>query len=368
MRQDAIRDLAVAVTLPHQLGPISLARWEMLIRLARSADVLGKIGIGFEAHGLLASVPEQPRRHLASAALIARRQAREVRTEVRHIEAALLFAQSEFILLKGAAYALAGLRAGQGRMMSDIDILVPRDRLPFVESALMRHGWSSTVKSAYDQRYYRQWMHEIPPMRHVHRSTTIDVHHAILPLTSASHPSSALLWDASRSLGNDAKTRVLDDVDMLLHSASHLFHDGELEHGFRSLVDLDALLRELGERPGFWRRIVPRAIALELIRPLFYALRYSSKLLHTPVPDSVWSELSQTPGASPGRLLLIWMDALFERALMPHHQMVQDRWTPAALWLLFVRGHWLRMPPWLLAIHLTRKAFANKPVPETPPP
>jgi len=28
-----------------------------------------------------------------------------------------------------------------------------------------------------------------------------------------------------------------------------------------------------------------------------------------------------------------------------------------AVWLLFVRSHWLRMPPGLLAAHLLRKAF-----------
>lgn len=368
MSNTTIRDLAVAVTQPEALGTLSLVRWEMVVRLARSSDVLGKIGIGFETKGLLANVPDQPRRHLASAALIARRQAREVKTEVRAIEAALALAESEFILLKGAAYALSGLRAGQGRMMSDIDILVRRDRLPFVESALMRHGWAATVKSAYDQRYYREWMHEIPPMRHVHRSTTIDVHHAILPLTSASHPSSTLLWQASRTLDTEGKLRVLDDVDMLLHSASHLFHDGELEHGFRSLVDLDALLREFGERQGFWDRLVPRAVELELARPLSYALRYCARLLDTPVPNAVSSQLAQVKGAVPGARQQKWMDALFERALKPHHAAVQDRWTPFALWALYVRGHWLRMPPWLLVIHLARKALTPKPAPETPPP
>jgi hypothetical protein len=30
---------------------------------------------------------------------------------------------------------------------------------------------------------------------------------------------------------------------MVLHSATHLFYDGELNHGLRDLVDLDDLLR-----------------------------------------------------------------------------------------------------------------------------
>jgi hypothetical protein len=47
------------------------------------------------------------------------------------------------ILLKGAAYTMAGLAPGRGRMFSDIDILVPKERLDEVEAALMLHGWAS---------------------------------------------------------------------------------------------------------------------------------------------------------------------------------------------------------------------------------
>ena len=50
------------------------------------------------------------------------------------------------------------------------------------EAALMLDGWASGHRSAYDQRYYRTWMHELPPMQHIQRGTVLDVHHAIAPL------------------------------------------------------------------------------------------------------------------------------------------------------------------------------------------
>ena len=161
--------------------------------------------------------------------------------------------------------------------------------------------------------------------------------------------------------------RVLSPVDMLLHSATHLFHEGELEQGFRGLADIDSLLRELGAQPGFWQSIVARSVELELTRPLFYALRYSQMMLNTPVPQDVQDELSRTAGARPARTTLAMMDALFTRALSPHHYSASDHWTPLARWLLYVRGHWLRMPPWLLVVHLVRKALVPKPVSQTPP-
>jgi hypothetical protein len=49
------------------------------------------------------------------------------------------------------------------------------------------------------------------------------------------------------------------------------------------------------------------------------------------------------------------MDTLLDRALLPAEQ--PPRLGPSlARWLLYVRSHWLRMPPWLLAGHLFRKA------------
>ena len=56
---------------------------------------------------------------------------------------------------------------------------------------------------------------------------------------------------------------------------------------------------------------------------------------------------------------LVLMDALFLRALRPTHASTSDGWTPLARWLLYVRGHWMRMPPKLLILHLARKAWMS---------
>jgi hypothetical protein len=57
----------------------------------------------------------------------------------------------------------------------------------------------------------------------------------------------------------------------------------------------------------------------------------------------------------PQRLLL---DALYGRALQSPHPSCADYASGIARRLLFVRAHWLRMPPRLLARHLAHKAFA----------
>ena len=123
----------------------------------------------------------------------------------------------------------------------------------------MLHGWATSKTTAYDQRYYRRWMHELPPLRHISRQTMLDVHHAILPITARLKPDSAKLLAASRPIAGEPRLRVLAPVDMVLHSATHLFCNEDVGNGLRDLVDLDSLLREFAQRERISGRGSPRA-------------------------------------------------------------------------------------------------------------
>lgn len=353
--------LLEALRQPARLATFTLAEWDLLLRQASTANLMAHLYYLAERHDLLAQVPAPARIHLGWAHRVAMRHVRAARWEVRLIGQALAELDQPLLLLKGAAYTMARLPPGAGRLYSDIDILLPRAALPVAEGMLMLHGWVSTHLDQYDQRYYRQWMHELPPMVHARRQTAIDVHHAILPLTAAVHPDPALLRASAVPVPGQSGLQVLAPHDMVLHSAAHLLFDGELEHGTRDLADLDALLRHFGTSPAFWDGLVPRARQLELGRTLFYALRYCALLLHTPVPQAVQADAARD---GPHPLLLAMMDRLFNRALLPAHPSCADRWTPAARLLLYIRANWLRMPPLLLARHLFHKAFLSRKAPE----
>jgi hypothetical protein len=353
--------LLQALRAPASVTRFSLRDWDLLLRQASGANVAASLASVLAEHALLPSVPEQARRHLEWITVQARRHRQSVAFEVDLIGRALAGLGVRVILLKGAAYASAGLPAAGGRMFADVDILVPRERLGDVESALMVHGWVSTHLDDYDQRYYREWMHELPPMENMQRGTLIDVHHAILPLTSAARPDPAALRAAALPLAGQAPFAVLAPTDMVLHSAVHLFYDGELDHGVRDLLDMHRLLQRFGETPDFWPALAARARELELARPLFYALRYANALLDTPVPAAALAggALSVAAGGEPPRALRLLMDALFLRALLPNHASCNGPLTGAARFLLYVRANWLRMPPLLLARHLFHKAFLS---------
>lgn len=333
---------------------LSTAQWEPVIHQARCADVLARLAVRLADAGQLQAVHSGPREHLQSALQVARAQQAEVRREAGLIGQALSHLGILVVLLKGAAYVMAGLPAMQGRLFSDIDLLVPRSALPAVEAALMLGGWLGTHHDAYDQRYYREWMHELPPMQHVRRGTTLDVHHNILPLTVRQPPDAALLLAQAVAVPGGAGLHTLGPADMVLHSMAHLFHNDELSHGLRDLSDLDLLLRHQAAEPGFWPLLLTRAAALHLQRPLAYGLWSSQALLGTPVPAGVLAEAQQAASLGWGNASMQW---LWRRVLRSPHQAADlpgRQWADAALYL---RAHWLRMPPALLARHLSIKAW-----------
>jgi hypothetical protein len=351
------RDLLVrTLRSPDAITGLSMSEWDILVRQARAAGLLARLAHRFRQHGLSGAIPEMARWHFDAAETLASKQRTAVRWELQQLRAALADLDIPLVVLKGAAYVAANLRAADGRLFNDIDILVPRDKLPRAESSLMLAGWHATGLSAYDQRYYRRWMHEIPPLQHIQRETVIDVHHAILPDTARYHPDSAKLQSRAIAVEGLPGVFVLAAEDRILHSATHLFHDGELQHGLRDLTDLDLLLRDAAVDPGFWPRLTARAEVLQLSRSLFYALRYVRHFLDTPVPDSVMASLDKY---APNRFTLALMDSVFSRALAPAHASCADFFTPAARLAAFVRAHWLRMPAHLLIPHLFHKAFIS---------
>lgn len=349
--------LREALMTPSTVVDWPLERWDVVVPQARVADLLARVAAGIEASGGRNRLPEGPARHLDGALMLAGRQQVELRHEVRAIAEALAPCGVDVVLLKGAAYAMLDLPVARGRLVSDVDILVPRSRLAEVESALMQAGWVHTNRDDYDQRYYRQWMHELPPMRHVHRGSVLDVHHAIAPLTSRWRPDTATLIAHARAVAGDPRVRALDDVDLVLHSAVHLYLEGELDRGLRGLLDVCLLIGQASAQDGgFCDRLLARADELALDQPLRWALRYAALLLHFEVPGPLrgaWADTDPHQGGWWQR----WRDAVFARGLSPPHASCSDAWTSAARLLLYLRGHRLRMPLALLLPHLARKGW-----------
>lgn len=333
-------------------GRLSRPQWDALLRVARAEKLLSRLGAVLEAdpETLKACPPEVGPMLRAARAYPELVQARAA-WEVHKIVAATADLGFEFVLLKGAAYVQAGLPLARARAFADVDLLVRETELPDVEARLLARGWERQTTNAYDQRYYRDWMHEMVPLRHPERQIEVDLHHRILPRTSRLAPSPELLWEASVPVG--PRLRVLAPADMLLHCATHLFYDGQIQGQFRDLLDCQQLLRHFTSVDnGYWDILSGRAQDLTLGRPLHYAVRFSHEILGLAVPDRVLRTLNK---GAPTPLVGAWMGRLVRNALPPRD--LDCRVARVSGWLLYVRSHWLRMPPGMLAAHLGRKSL-----------
>ncbi len=329
--------------------------WELLIRQARRANLISRVGLFLQEAGILHEIPDKPRQHFLNALCIAEANARATNWEVRDLYRVLRPQNIDVILLKGGAYIQSGNSASKGRLFSDIDIMVRRSSLEAAERTLVHSGWMGSTLDGYDQRYYRQWMHEIPPLQHLRRQTTLDLHHSIVPPVSYPAFPAGKLWQQARPVEGMPGLFTLSPIDMILHSAAHLFHEGEFDQGLRDLSDLDLMIREYIQEEALWEALLMRAAELGLERPLCYALRCVQPLLGTPVPEPVQQRAARQKGRGwlPGRLL----DRLFLMAFVPDHESCRVSGGRTARFLLFIRSHWIKMPWQLLFPHLIRKGW-----------
>jgi hypothetical protein len=311
--------------------------WTNVIAAARAESLTGSLAWRLEGQkvpGEVEALLEAARRDSEAARVQALWEAEMARRALAPLAIPV-------ILLKGTAYAAAGLEAARGRSIGDLDILVPRKALADVERALLAAGWEWVKEDPYDDQYYRRWMHELPPLIHRERDRMIDVHHAILPLTARPKPDMESMIASSVSLPDGL--RVLHPADMIVHAAAHLFADGDLAGGLRNLWDIDRLIREFSGRGyDFTVELRERAWEHDLVPAVARVLRASRRLYGTPVDDRL---------AGPARP----SDRLFLRRLL-----ARDGWgrarRPVTRLGFYVRSHWLRMPPLMLARHLWVKA------------
>jgi hypothetical protein len=318
---DALRD-------PASTKALDAEGWTALLAMARAEQLVGTLARRLS--GL--AVPDAVGRILDEARVNAEYQRRSALWEADSARRALADYPGKVVLMKGTAYAAAGLKASEGRHIGDLDIMVARGDLPVVEAALLTAGWEWVKEDAYDDAYYRDHMHELPPLIHKERDRMIDVHHTILPLTARRRPDAAALLADAVALENGLF--VFTQADKVIHSAAHLFADGELDGGLRNLWDIHCMLTEFADET-FWPALKSRAEHHQLWPAVRRAARLAHRLYGTEIPPE-WGDGQD-----------IWYIARLT---------ARDNWGRGSRKLIrlifYIRSHWLRMPPLMLMRHL----------------
>ncbi|WP_255771998.1 MULTISPECIES: nucleotidyltransferase family protein [Halorhodospira] len=352
---DPTQALCDGLARPVSLLERSGREWTEMLAVGRENLLLGALWHRAVEAGVAERLPEWAAGHLWGAALTAETNAAALRWELEQLDGGLIRNLTPPLVLKGGAYVLAGLPNAAGRIAADIDLLFGRDEVERAEAVLFYEGWFGTHHSAYDQRYYRQWMHELPPLQHVKRGTALDLHHNILPATFAVAVDPERLLSAARPIEGMDRLQLPAPRHLVLHAIVHLFSETDWDRGLRDLYDIHALIEHFRAQHGpvFWEELLDEAEALRVAWLVEPAIRCCQSRFGTAIPESVERRLRDHVASPPAR----WLSRrMFHHAL--NGRVSATPWIDLlARAFVFLRGHWLKMPPLLLARHLFYKAF-----------
>jgi len=129
MLADILRD-------PDAHTPLDMQQWVGIITIARAEQLLGTLACRIEGMDL----PDEVAATMADARLNVEYQRRTALWEADCARRALEGYAGRIVLMKGTAYVAAGLLAGEGRHIGDLDIMVAEEDLREVEGLLLAAG------------------------------------------------------------------------------------------------------------------------------------------------------------------------------------------------------------------------------------
>ncbi len=338
--------------VPQRFLALSAAEQGLLVQRARRQAVAGRLVAGLRHAGVWEELDAVVRSALAG---IERRQRyREglIRRELDILERDFLPAMAvPVVALKGAAYLLRDLKAARGRVAADVDLLVPEAAVDRACVLLGELGYAIAAEkdNPYDRRYYRAYMHEVAPRRHPVRDVELDLHFRLLPRTHRYAFPMEPIWEQVFTLPGSAYYG-LADADLFIHAAIHFLIDGEGREATRRLVELHDLLDLWPDQEAARAAVMSRARELGLVSVLEAAF-----VLLDELADKLGGR-SRRRIAAPLRLA---------RHALWRVQQEEEGGHAAALarWLLWLRGHLLRMPLPLLLRHLVTKWWRRRKAP-----
>lgn len=330
---------------PNCVNDFSQTDWQQFVWQAYKTGCVSRVLAYLEEHQLETQVPHSLVWHFTSAKRMKSAQQRDFTFTLSKLAKHLAAYKGDVILLKGAAYAVDTKgKVGQGRLFSDVDIYVDKTDLNTVEQVLVWSGWKyDEEKSDYDINYYRNWMHELPPLANSSVPLMLDLHHHLVPIISRQHFDMQKL--AQQTIASEhERFRVLNPEAQLIHTALHMLTNDDMNNISRDLLDFlfiyrshksqafDSRLLNLADESGTHNHVLR---ALNMLR-LFFAEEMSAEL----------SERIARRGN-----LEKWVDARYQQVFLSRVLDKDPGSNNISLFLMWLRAHYLKMPTWVLIKH-----------------
>lgn len=341
---------------PSQVETFSLAQWQSLLQQAYKASAVSRLYVRLNTEQLVDYIPEPLQWHFTSAFCRAEGCRRDFNYSLSKLVQHLSSVKTDICLLKGAAYAIDESNpVGKGRQFADIDLLVDRQYLNTVEQVLLWHGWHCEKETEYDDKYYRDWMHELPPMRHSELPVGLDLHHHLVPPTSKMHFEAGIFNSLLRP--TDTKgMHLLTVPGQMLHTSLHMLTNDDLSGLLKDLMDFYILSEDI-DRDRHYLDLIGLATTLNIEVHVKRAIRIVAHLFSITLPAEV-QQLVQPTSRLEGVVDRLYLNQI-------SHQLLADPQTESySTFLLWCRAHWLKMPLPLLIKHtfskFTRYVVENK--------
>jgi Uncharacterised nucleotidyltransferase len=294
----ALRAYVARKPLPVRTEPA----WPRVIALASQHLVSPAIGIVLLHER---SIPNGVRDYFAAVIALNQERNRRLEAAIREAIEALNRPGITPLLLKGAANLLEGLyHDPAARIMGDIDMLVPAERVKEASAVLASIGYDAAAPMA-SQR--KRWIlmkphpHHAPMQIHVKSGAGIELHHELV------HRGSSRLINARDALAH-AAPRERDGLRYLLlcqnDRVTHNIVHAQLHHSrqrlglvdLRQMFDLALLIEQRGDLVG-WREIEARFALAAAAQVLGDQIALLNALFGCRIPLA-----AQSPGRALARL------------------------------------------------------------------
>jgi hypothetical protein len=348
-----VRRLLAASSKPHKPDLPEAIPWSDMARLAQNYGLGPLLHAAIRENGLDAPREIGDRLQETYYQLAAANAVRF--QELAKVLTTLSAARIPVLVLKGALLAETVYGNLALRPMSDLDLLIPRERIHEIPQVLAPLGYRlSAGEAGYSFAYDTLFCGEIilckdTPVLPV----VLDVHWHLLAVEWFHHTGRVdleALWETVCPLRIDGTpARQLCPEDNLLHLCLH----AGISHSYvylLNLIDIDhaiSIYRDLD-----WDRFLQRARDFQVRSAAYFGLRFTRDLFDTPIPDRVLNALR--PGrfrcwgvrrlADPERLVLGAQPPLSRRSRYLLHLALIDSlpgFLRLARYLFLPSGDWL---------------------------
>lgn len=333
-----------------RLSTLNEAAWERLTRLALRTGVAPLWYHALRFQSARRAVPPDSLRTLKEAYLGTAARNQRCYHELQALLAALQAAEIPVIVLKGAFLAANVYDNPAVRPMSDIDLLVPLDRLEQAGALLTALGYRPA--RPLDTDVVLEVVQHLPLSLRRDAAGAIEIHWGLTPPKRTYSVDVAEFWE--RCVPTSIAGRellALCPEDLLLHLSVHAAYMHEFACGLRPFCDLAATIRHYGNSLA-WDALTARAIRLGWRRGVYLALRLAQEWLGAAVPaealdalqpddfdpafcvaarDQVFSEVAEQEETTPSTpFTILWGRGRFrDKARVLHSRLFPNRPTLA---------------------------------------